>query len=281
MIDCGEGTQRQILTAGCGFKKLNKILFTHSHLDHILGVAGLLSTLLRWESIEEMDLYGGQDTIIRVKDLLFSVVLRGNHTPNLLQFHQLEEGLLFDEKDFTVHCFPVYHRGSDSFGFRFEKKSRRPFLTEKAEALSIPPGPWRKELVSGQTVTLPDGRTITPDQVLGDLIPGESLVVIGDTGETESLVPYVKGADALVIEATYTEEEANFARQFSHMTAKSSAQLAKKAEVGTLMLTHISRRYRERDIQDEARKVFPNTIVARDFSHFVVSKEGTKLKEKE
>ncbi len=279
MIDCGEGTQRQILTSGCGFKRLNKILFTHSHLDHILGVAGLLSTLLRWENMEEMDIYGGEDTLIRVKDLLFSVVLRGNQTPNLLKFHHLQEGLLFDERDFTVKTFPVYHRGSDSFGFRFDRKSRRPFLPEKAEALAIPPGPWRRSLVEGKAVTLPDGRTIQPDQVLDDLIEGESLVVIGDTGETDSLMPHVQGADALVIEATYTEEEADYADKFSHMTAKRSAQFAKDAGVGALYLTHISRRYREKQILEEAQAIFPNTTVARDFSHFVIRKNQEKTAE--
>ncbi len=270
LIDCGEGTQRQILLSGCGFKRLNKILLTHSHLDHILGLAGLLSTLLRWESLEEMDVYGGTDTIIRVRDLLHTVVLRANHVPTTLRFNQLQPGLLFDEKDFQVHAFPVIHRGSDSYGFRFERKSRRPFLPEKAEALGIPPGPWRKELVSGCPVTLPDGRTISPEQVLGPTLRGETLVVVGDTGNTQTIKQHVDGADALVIEATYLEEEAALAEQFSHLTARQAATLARDCGVKTLYLNHISRRYREREILAEAQTVFPNTIVARDLSQYTV-----------
>ena len=273
LIDCGEGTQRQILTAGTGFKNLNKILITHGHLDHILGLAGLLATLMRWESMEEMDIYGGNDAINRIHDLIYSVVLRGNQMPAPLHFHTLTHGLVVDEDNFTVSCFPVIHRGSDSLGYKFEEKGRRPFLPEKAEALSIPPGPWRRDLANGECVTLPDGRRIEPDQVLGTFKSGTSLVIIGDTGETESLVSYVKGADALVIEATYLEEEADLARHYSHMTARSSSLLALEAGVDQLFLTHVSRRHREKDILAEAQAVFPNTIVARDLSEFIIKKE--------
>ncbi len=272
LIDCGEGTQRQILTSGCGFKRLNKILFTHSHLDHILGTAGLLSTLLRWENLEEMDLYGGRDTIARIKALIYTVVLHPNHIPEMLQFHQIQAGVLFEEEDFTVHAFPVFHRGSDSFGYRFDRKDRRPFLPEKAEALGIPPGPWRRDLSNGMPALLPDGRTIYPDQVMGELIKGEKLVVIGDSGEIESLYSEVEGADALVIEATYLEEEKDLARQYSHLTARMAAQLAADCGVKSLYLTHISRRYKEKDILAEAQSVFPNTIIARDLAKYAIKK---------
>ena len=270
MVDCGEGTQRQMLTSGIGLKRLNKILITHSHLDHILGLAGLVSTMVRWETMEEMDIYGGADAIDRIRELLFSVVLRGNRTPVPLVFHKLTPGVIFEDKNLSVSCFPVTHRGTDSFGFRFEEKGRRPFLAEKAAELKIPVGPWRKDLANGQSVTLPDGRTIEADEVLGDYKPGTVLAVVGDTGNALELLPYVKGADALSIEATYLEEEADMARQFSHLTAGMAAELAKQAGVGKLFLTHVSRRYREKDILAEAQSIFPETEVARDFSQFQV-----------
>ena len=270
MIDCGEGTQRQLLTSGIGLKRLNRILITHSHLDHILGLAGLVSTMVRWETMEEMHIYGGADAVDRIKDLLFSVVLRGNRTPTPLFFHKLTPGVIFEEKNLTVSCFPVTHRGTDSFGYKFVEKGKRPFLPDKAAELKIPVGPWRKNLVNGESVTLPDGRTIDAELVLGDYIPGTTLVTVGDTGNAMELLPYVRGADALSIESTYLEEEAEMATQYSHLTAKMAAELAKEAEVGKLFLTHVSRRYRERDILAEAQAVFPNTEVARDFSQFQV-----------
>ena len=273
MVDCGEGTQRQLLTSGIGLKRLNKILITHSHLDHILGLAGLVSTMVRWETMEEMHIYGGNDAVERIKDHLCSVVLRGNRTPTPIDFHKLSPGMIFQEKNLTVSCFPVTHRGTDSYGFLFTEAGKRPFLPEKAAELKIPVGPWRKNLVNGESVTLPDGRLIEADSVLGDYVPGTTLAVVGDTGNAMELLPYVKNADTLSIESTYLEEEAEMAVQYSHLTAKMAAELAREANVSRLILTHVSRRYRERDILAEAQAVFPNTEVARDFSQFQVKHE--------
>lgn len=273
MVDCGEGTQRQLLTSGIGLKRLNKILITHSHLDHILGLAGLVSTMVRWETMEEMHIYGGNDAIDRIKDLLFSVVLRGNRTPTPIVFHKLTPGMIFQEKNLTVSCFPVTHRGTDSYGFLFVEAGKRPFLPEKAAELKIPVGPWRKDLANGESVTLPDGRLIEADSVLGDYVTGTTLAVVGDTGNAMELLPYVKDADTLSIESTYLEEEAEMAVQYSHLTAKMAAELARDANVGKLILTHVSRRYRERDILAEAQAVFQNTEVARDFAQFQVKHE--------
>jgi ribonuclease Z len=270
LVDCGEGTQRQIMQAGIGFKRLNRILITHGHLDHILGLAGLLSTFMRWETIEGLEIYGGKQALERVRDLLFGVVLRGARPPMALNFVEIQPGVIFEADDFTISAFPVFHRGADSFGYLFAEKSRRPFLPEKAEALNIPPGPWRRDLVSGNTVHLPDGRQITPEQVLGPPRPGTRLVYVGDAGRTDNLVEVCRQADLLVIEATYLEEEAEMASEFAHLTARQAAHLAVTAGVGQLVLTHVSRRYRERDIVAEARAIFPNTVVARDFDAFQV-----------
>ena len=270
LVDCGEGTQRQILQSGIGFKKLNRILITHGHLDHILGLAGLLSTYMRWETIESLEIYGGRNALDRIRDLLYGVVLRGTSAPMPIQFVPVSSGVIIEENDLTVTAFNVQHRGPDCLGFVFEEKGRRPFLPEMAEALGIPPGPWRRDLVDGKPVTLPDGRTVEPAEVLGEFKPGTRLVVIGDVGEVEGRVDVCRGADALVIESTYLDEEEEMARQFSHMTAKRSAELASKAGVRALYLTHISRRYREKDVITEAQSVFPGAVVARDFDMFQV-----------
>jgi ribonuclease Z len=273
LVDCGEGTQRQIMQSGLGFKRLNRILITHGHLDHILGLAGLLSTFSRWETIDGLEIYAGSWALERIRDLLFGVVLRGAKPPMDIQLRPVQAGVIFRTEDFKVTAFPVYHRGPDCFGFAFEEESRRPFLPEKAEALQIPPGPWRRDLVNGLAVSLPDGRQISPDEVLGPARSGTRLVHIGDTGRVDDLVEACRGADCLVIEATYLDEETEMAGEFAHLTARQAAGLAVKAGVKHLILTHISRRYRERDVLNEARTVFPDVIVARDFDDFQIKRE--------
>lgn len=274
LIDCGEGTQRQILQSGVGFKNLNRILLTHGHLDHILGLGGLMSTFMRWEAIEGLEIFGGPQTLQRVRALLFDVVLRGQNPPMPLHLREIGPGPLFEEQTFSITAFPVSHRGPDCLGYIFEEKPRRPFLPEKAQELGVPPGPERRKLVNGEAIQLADGRAVSPEDVLGPLQPGTRLVVVGDTGRTDDLLEICREADALVIESTYLEEEAGMAKQFAHLTAKSAAELALKAGVKQLILTHISRRYREKDVIAEAQAVFPNTVVARDFDTFTIKREN-------
>jgi ribonuclease Z len=273
LIDCGEGTQRQILQSGAGFKRLTRVLLTHGHLDHILGLGGLLSTFLRWEAIDELEIFGGRATLDRVHSLLYDVVLRGNQPPMPLKMREIKAGTFFEAEDFTVTAFPVAHRGPDCLGYVFEEKARRPFLAEKAEQLGVPFGPERRDLVAGRTVKLPNGKRIGPDDILGLLERGSKLVVVGDAGKTDDLVEVCKHADGLVIESTYLDEEADMARQFSHLTARMGADLALKAGVKQLILTHISRRYREKDVLAEAQALFPNVVVARDFDVYQIKRD--------
>ena len=273
LIDCGEGTQRQILQSGIGFKRLNRILITHGHLDHILGLAGLLSTFSRWEAIDELEIYAGKWALDRIHDLLFGVVLRGARPPMSIHLVEVRPGVIFEDAEFSVTAFPVDHRGADCYGYLFDEKSRRPFLAEKADALNIPQGPWRRDLVNGQVVTLPDGRAIDPEQVLGPARPGTRLVHVGDSGRTDNLRSVCQFADLLVIEATYMQEEAAMAADFAHLTARQAAELAIQAGVKHLVLTHISRRYRERDVLAEARAIFPHVMVARDFDVFQIKRD--------
>jgi ribonuclease Z len=273
LIDCGEGTQRQILQSGAGFKRLTRVLITHGHLDHILGLGGLLSTFLRWEAIEELEIFGGRSTLDRVHTLLYDVVLRGNQPPMPLKMQEIKPGTFFEAEDFTVTAFPVTHRGPDCLGYVFEEKARRPFLPARADELGVPFGPERRELVAGNAVTLGDGRRIEPEQVLGPLEKGSKLVVVGDAGRTDDLMEVCRDADGLVIESTYLDEEADMARQFSHLTARMGAELARKTGVKKLILTHISRRYREKDVVAEAQAIFPNTVVARDFDTYQIKRE--------
>ncbi len=275
LIDCGEGTQRQILRSGLGFKRLDHILLTHDHLDHILGLGGLASTLGRWEALERINIYGGARTLDRVKKLLLSVVFGNKHFPINLELHPLQaNSVIVEDGSFKLQAFPVTHRGTDSFGYLFQEKSRRRFLNDKAQQLGVPNGPERRHLIAGQSITLADGRVVEPDEVLGPQIPGAKLVHVGDTGRIDDLVVYAQDADALIIEATYLSDDAETAAAFSHLTAAQAAQLACQANVGHLFLTHISRRYQEHEILAEAQTIFSNTTVARDLNRFLINPKG-------
>jgi ribonuclease Z len=202
-------------------------------------------------------------------------VVFGRYRPPIrIMLVDLKPGLILEDDSFQLLAFPVTHRGPDNYGYVFQEKSRRPFLVDKAEALGVPAGPERARLVHGQPVTLADGRTIHPDDVLGPPRPGTKFVFIGDAAETADLLDPVQGADALVIEATYTSLEADVAREFGHLTAKQAAELALAAGVQHLILHHISRRYAEREILDEATPIFANTVVARDMDHFQVRRDA-------
>jgi ribonuclease Z len=193
----------------------------------------------------------------------------------------IEPGIVFKGDDFDVLAFPVRHRGPDCFGFVFQEHSRRPFLNEKANALGVPQGPERRLLVKGLPITLTDGRMIYPDDVLGELQPGAKLVITGDIGEIDGLERIARNAHALVTEATYMESDAEIARQNGHITAAQAARLAQRSNAQQLILTHISGRYRERDLEAEARAIFPNTVIARDFDAFKIKALHEALKPSE
>jgi len=269
MIDCGEGTQRQLLRSRLGFRKVDKILLTHGHLDHILGLGGLASTFSRWESIDELTIFGGQWALQRVRDLM-DVVLRGGEVDTRLEYVAVQPGVIWSDGEMQITAFPVQHRGPGCFGYVFEEASRRPFLADRAEELGVPRGPERARLVRGEAITLADGRLIVPDDVLGDAVGGVRLVHVGDAGRTDNLVQVCRGADALVIEATYSERDADMAERFGHLTAARAARLARDAGVANLLLVHISRRYSEREILHEAQEIFPNTLVPRDLDQYRV-----------
>jgi ribonuclease Z len=277
LIDCGEGTQRQILRSGLGFRRMNRVLLTHGHLDHILGLGGLISTFARWETVDKFEIHGGQRTLDRVHDLLFGVVLRGARPPVAIDLIDVKPGILLENEEFEVRVFDVRHRGAGSVGYRFSEKSRRPFLPERANALGVPAGPVRRDLVNGQSVTMADGRVIHPDDVLGPDRPGVSIAITGDTGQVENLVEAVHGVDILVTEATYLSRDKDMARRFGHLTAVQAGWLAREAGVRMLVVTHLSQRYRIRDILAEVETYFEPVVAARDFDRFMVTRDKITL----
>ncbi|MDA9466108.1 ribonuclease Z [Bradyrhizobium sp. CCBAU 53415] len=268
LIDCGEGTQRQLLRSGAGFRRLDRILLTHAHLDHVLGIPGLFSTLGLRQTSDVMTIHGGEGTLDIVIRMLAGLWGAGR-APIAVEFAALTEGQVIEAGEFTIDCFPVRHRDTDSFGFVFQSPARRHLRTDRLMTLGVPDGPLRGELAAGRPIVLAN-RTIDPEDVLGPPSGGRKLVVIGDTETTEGLSQYVADADMMVIEATFLDRDAPTARNYGHLTAAEAASFAATNNVGQLVLTHMSGRYEDEEILAEAAKIFPNTRIAADFDRIVV-----------
>ena len=270
LIDCGEGTQRQMLRAGSGFRRLGHVLLTHAHLDHVLGLGGLIATLGLMDLRDTLRICGSRETMHFVAQYLGSLFPLPR-APVPLEFVELQPGPVLATGQFTVSCFPVKHRGTESLGYRFDTIARAHLDGDRLAALGVPPGPLRAELAAGRSVVLPDGRRIGPDSVRGPPAAGASLAVVGDTEEVDTLTQAVGGADALVIEATFLERDAALASERGHLTAAEAGRLAAAAKVGALYLTHISGRYDPAEIAAEAGRLFAAVSVASDFDRVSVT----------
>ena len=261
LFDCAEGTQRQLLRSDVGLVDLPEIFLTHFHADHFLGLPGMLKTFaLRGRELP-LAIYGppGLRELMRAFD---RIVGRLTYPYEL---RELEHGDVLERDDYRLEPFVVRH-GRGSLGYALVEHERPGrFDVETADALGVPPGRERGELQRGESVALPDGRTIQPDQVLGEARPGRKLVLTGDTAPTDNVVSAALGADVLVHEATFCEDEADRARETDHSTAAEAARIARDAGVRLLALTHVSSRYSGGDVEREAREVFPSTVVPRDF----------------
>jgi ribonuclease Z len=270
LIDCGEGTQRQLLRAGSGFRRIGYVLLTHAHLDHVLGLGGLIATLGLFDVRQTLRICGSRETLRFVERYLASLYPLPR-APVPLQFVELQSGPILANRGFAVTCFPVRHRGTESLGYRFDAIPRRHLRADRLAALGVPSGPLRAQLAAGEAVVLSDGRRVEPESVLGPAAAGISLAVVGDAEEVESLIARVSGADALVIEATFLEADAALAAERGHLTAAQAGHLAAAAQVGALYLTHISGRYDPADVAAEAARFFPNVTVANDFDRVTVA----------
>ncbi len=269
LVDCGEGTQRQLLRSGAGFRRLGRLLLTHGHLDHILGIPGLLSTLGLQRSSEGMVVNGGSRTLEAVSRMLAGVWGEG-YAPISLALAPITAGQRIEQDGFSISAFPVRHRGTDSYGYSFEAVARQHLQSNRLDELRVPDGPVRRELAAGRMATLPDGRTIDPNDVLGPPESGKKLVIVGDAETTEGLEDFARQADVLVIEATFLQRDESIARDYGHLTAAQAASLAAACGVRQLILTHISGRYPAEDILAEAKAIFAATRVANDLERFTI-----------
>jgi ribonuclease Z len=261
LFDCAEGTQRQLLRSSVGLLDLREIFLTHYHADHYLGLPGMLKTFaLRGREVP-ITVYGPPG----LRDLFGSLRRIFGKLTYPYELVELHPGDTLDRGDHRIATFPVAH-GVSSVGYALVEADRPGrFDVETADALGVPPGPDRGRLQRGEPVTLADGRAIAPEQVLGEPRPGRTVVIAGDTSPCPTVLEAARDADLLVHEATFLEDERERARETAHSTAAEAAELAREAGVAMLALTHLSNRYFGPEAAREARAVFPETVVPRDF----------------
>jgi ribonuclease Z len=260
LVDCGEGTQRQLLRSSVGLVELREIFFTHYHADHFLGLPGMLKTFaLRGRELP-ITIYGPPG----LRDLFTSLRRIFGRLTYPYDLVELRPGDAIDRGDYALSAFAVRHSGGVGYALAEAPRPGR-FDVETADALGVPFGPERGALQRGEAVVLLNGTRVAPDAVLGPPRPGRKLVLAGDTASAESVVAASRGADLLVHEATFCEDERDRADETLHSTAADAAHVAASADAAMLALTHLSPRYFGPDVLDEARAIFPETVVPRDF----------------
>ncbi len=268
LFECGEGTQRQMMRYGVSFA-LSEIFFTHFHADHFLGVIGLIRTLGLQARAEPMRLYGPKGA----KKLLTQALELGvERVPFPVEIVEVKPGMTLGDggrgtrDGYDIRVFATEH-GGGSVGYALREHERRgKFDVDKARAAGVPEGPLWGKLSKGEAVGLPDGRTVGPEGIVGAKRPGRLVVFTGDTRPCASVVDAAQGADLLIHEATFGEEEKDRAKETGHSTAREAAQVALAAKAQRLVLSHVSARYSisAEELVNEAREVFRETVVAKD-----------------
>lgn len=262
LFDCGEGTQLKLLNFKVGLGRPLKILVSHMHGDHVLGLPGLLQTLALLDRRRPVEVYGPRSLEKFLSCLKETVGLNLSFP---LRYYEVEDRREYDFGVYKIVSRRVSH-GVEAYGYRFQEKDRPGvFHPEKARALGVPEGPLWKKIQLGEPVRLGDGRIVKPNQILGPPRPGFKLAYTGDTAPCRSVEEIASGVDVLIHESTFDEELAEKATLEKHSTAAQAAAVALKSKVKLLVLTHISARYPDsQPLWEEARRIFPNVVVAED-----------------
>jgi len=261
LFDCGEGTQRQLLRSAVGLVELLEVFVSHFHADHYLGLPGMLKTFALRGREAPLTIYGPGG----LKDLFGTLRRVFGKLTYRVELVELRAGDVLERGDYALATFPVSH-GVEALGYALVEHPRPGrFDVDAADALGVPAGPERGQLQAGESLQVAGGRTVTPEDVLGPERPGRKIVLTGDTASSESVLEAARGAEVLVHEATFLDEERERAQETDHSTALEAAAIAREAGVGLLALTHLSNRYFGPEIAREARTIFGDTVVPKDF----------------
>ncbi|MEM3832014.1 MAG: ribonuclease Z [Thermoprotei archaeon] len=262
LMDVGEGTQRQMLYAGLSLQKVMKILITHMHGDHILGLPGLIRTMAMLGRKQPLEIYGPKGIASYINLVIEPALLESEFK---ILVYEVSHGTSIIEKKYTIEAISVDH-GVEAYGYILRTNDRPGKLDmNKVLNLGLKPGPELKMLKEGKSVKV-GNKIIRPEDVLGRPLHGSRIIYSGDTLPTENVIKSSMNADILIHEATFIEDDANLAKVAYHTTVKQAANIALNANVGLLILTHISNRYQNLGlILNEARSTFYNTLIANDF----------------
>jgi ribonuclease Z len=261
LFDCAEGTQRQLMRSSLGLPDLEDVFLTHFHADHTLGLPGMLKTFaLRGRELP-LTIHGPPG----LRELMADLRRIYGRLTYEVELVEVRPGEAIERDGYRILVFPVHH-GVSAVGYAVDEHDRPgEFDADAADTLGIPFGPERGALQRGESVTLGEGDVVTPDQVMGPPRPGRRIVLTGDTAPVETVRVLAEGADVLVHEATFSEEERDRAADTLHSTARQAAETAVAAGVRLLALTHLSPRYVGPELLDEAKAVFPASVAPRDF----------------
>jgi ribonuclease Z len=269
LFDCGEGTQRQFQQSNLSYMQISKIFITHFHGDHFLGLPGLIQTMQLNDRDKPLHIYGPKG----MGDLTDHLLTLGYFRPSYeIISHDITNGDEVEFEEYCIHVLKVKHN-VPTFSYCLEEHQRPgKFNKPKALKLGIPEGPLFSKLQCGQTITLANGKNITPDMILGPSRRGRKIVISGDTMPCEEMIAFSKNADVLVHEATFDSELEDIAKEYGHTTAAQAAEIAKKARVEKLFLVHVSPRYLDyRVLENDARKIFVQSFVPKDFQEIEVN----------
>jgi len=263
LVDCGEGTQRQMNIAGINRLKVKKILISHWHGDHVSGLIGLIQTMGNQETSQKLIIYGPKGTKLHMNHLLNSCIFDLSIKLEINELNIKNKTVIFENKDYMIEAAPLEH-STPCLGYSFMEKDKRRINLPKAKALGLKEGPLLGKLQRGESVKH-EGKEIHPDDV-SRIVSGKKSTFIMDTALTQNCYELAENSFLIVSEATYDSSLNEKANQYKHMTAEGAAMIASQAKAKKLILTHFSQRYKTlNDLKKEAKEVFPNTEMAFDF----------------